>query len=101
MNLSHDALRDLTALTEFKSDGGILERRFLQLKEHVIKGHLVGASSFEGMRMSLHLRRIGGISEEEHAADVDGKVAEILNNSDCVEDVEGSATPAAPPFRSA
>ena len=83
MNLSHDALRDLTALTEFKSDGGILERRFLQLKEHVIKGHLVGASSFEGMRMSLHLRRIGGISEEEHAADVDGKVAEILKNNDC------------------
>ena len=80
MNLSHDALRDLTALTEFKSDGGILERRFLQLKEHVIKGHLVGASSFEGMRMSLHLRRIGGISEEEHAADVDGKVAEITQD---------------------
>ena len=34
--------------------------------------------------MSLHLRRIGGISEEEHAADVDGKVAEILKNNDCV-----------------
>ena len=85
MNLPHDALRDLTALTELKSDGGILERQFLQLKEHVIKGHLVGTSSLEGMRMSLQLRRIGGISEEEHAADVDGKVAEILNNSDCVE----------------
>ena len=85
MNLCHDALRDLTALTEFKSDGGILERQFLQLKEHVIKGHLVGTSSLEGMRMSLQLRRIGGISEEEHAADVDGKVAEILENDDCVE----------------
>ena len=85
MNLCHDALRYLTALTEFKSDGGILERQFLQLKEHVIKGHLVGTSSLEGMRMSLQLRRIGGISEEEHAADVDGKVAEILKNNDCVE----------------
>ena len=51
--------------------------------------------------MPLQVGRIVGISEEEHAADVDGKVAEILNNSDCVEDVEGSATPAAPPFRSA
>ena len=61
MNLSHDALRDLTALTELKSDGGILERQFFQLKEHVIKGHLVSTSSLEGMRMSLQLRRIGGI----------------------------------------
>ena len=33
--------------------------------------------------MSLQLRRIGGISKEEHAADVDGKVAEILKNNDC------------------
>ena len=77
MNPSQDALRDLTAFSDLKSDGGILERQFLQLKEHVIKGHLVGSSSLEGMRMSLQLRRIGGISEEEHAADVDGKVAEI------------------------
>ena len=85
MNLSHDALRDLTALTELKSDGGILERQFLQLKEHFIKGYLVGTSSLEGMRMSLQQRRIGGISEEEHAADVDGKVVEILKNNDCVD----------------
>ena len=85
MNLSHDALRDLTTLAQLKSEGGILERQFLQLKEHVIKGHLVGTSSLEGIHMSLQLRRIGGISEEEHAADVDGKIAEILNNSDCVE----------------
>ena len=52
--------------------------------------------------MSLQLRRIGGISEKEHAADVDGKVAEILNNSDCVE-VEGdSSAPSSgpPPLRS-
>ena len=85
MNPSQDALRDLTAFSDLKSDGGILERQFLQLKEHVIKGHLVGSSSLEGMRMSLQLRRIGGISEEEHATDVDGKVAEILKNNDCVE----------------
>ena len=64
--------------------------------EHVIKGHLVGASSFEGMRMSLHLRRIGGISEEEHAADVDGKIVQILRNNDCVEVGGGSGTPGAP-----
>ena len=50
--------------------------------------------------MSLQLRRIGGISEKKHAADVDGKVAEIFNNSDCVE-VEGdSSAPSSrpPPF---
>ena len=101
MILPHDALRDLTALTELKSDGGILERQFLQLKEHVIKGHLVGTSSLEGMRISLQLRRIGGISEKEHDADVDGKVAEILKNNDCVEVGGGSGTPAAPLLLSA
>ena len=42
---------------------------------------LLVTSSLEGMRMSLQLRRIGGISEEERAADVDGKVAEILKLS--------------------
>ena len=40
-------------------------------------GHLVGTSSLEGMRMSLQLRRIGGVPEEEHASDVDGRVTEI------------------------
>ena len=64
MNLSHDTLRDLTTLAEIKSDGGILERQFLQLKDLVIKGHLVGTSNLEGMRiMSLELRRIGSILE--------------------------------------
>ena len=63
MNLSHDAFRDLTALAQLNSEGGMLERQFLQLKEHVIKGHLVGTSSLEGMRMSLQLRRIGSILE--------------------------------------
>ena len=98
MNLSHDALRVLTALTELKSEGGVLERHFVLLKEHVMKGHLVGAPSLDGFRMSLKLRRIGGILEKEHPADVDGKVAEILNNSDCVK-VEGdsSAPSSGPP----
>ena len=94
-------MRDLTALTELKSDGGILERQFLQLKEHVIKGHLAGTSSLHGMHISLQLRCIGGILEEEHAADVDGKVAEILKNSACVEVGGGSGTFAAPLLLSA
>ena len=52
MNLSHDALRDLTALlAQSNCEGEMLERQFLQRKEHVIKGHLAGTSSFEGMRM--------------------------------------------------
>ena len=51
--------------------------------------------------MSLQLRRIGGISEEKHAADVDGKVAEVLKNNDCVEVGECSAKPAAPLLLSA
>ena len=98
MNLYHDALRDLIVLTELKSEGGIFERHFVLLKEHVMKGRLVGAPSLDRFRTSLQLRRIGGISEKEHAADVDGKVAEILNNNDCVE-VEGdsSASSAGPP----
>ena len=69
--------------------------------EHVIKGHLVGTSSLEGKRMPLQLRRIGCISEEEHAADVDGNVAEILKNNDCVEVGGGSGTLAAPLLLSA
>ena len=73
----------------------------MQLKEHVNKGHFVGTSSFEGTRMPLQLRRIGGISEEEHAADVDGKVAEILMNNDGVELGGSSGTPAAPLLLSA
>ena len=85
MNLSHDALRDLTALAELKYEGGIFGRHFVLLKEHVIKGRLVGAPRLDGFRMSLQLRRTGGISEKEYTADVDGKVTEILNNSDCVE----------------
>ena len=51
--------------------------------------------------MSLQPRRIGGISEEEHASDMDGKVTKILNKSDCVDVVGRSETPAAPPLLSA
>lgn len=96
MNLSHDALRNLTALAKLKSEGRILERRSLLLPRYVIKGNLGVASSLEGMRKSLQLGRIGGIAEEEHAADVDGKVAEMFHNSG------GSTTPpGSPPLRSA
>ena len=102
MNLSHDALRDLTALTELKSEGGILERHFVLLKEQLMKGRLVGAPSLDGFRISLQLRRIGVISGKEHTAYVDGKVAEILNNSDCVEAEGDSSAPSSgpPPLRS-
>ena len=48
MNLSQGALRDLTALAHFKSKTGMLERQFLQLKEHVIKGHPVDTSTLGG-----------------------------------------------------
>ena len=67
-----------------------------------MKERLVSASSLDGLRMSLQLRRIGGLSENEHAADVDDKVVEILNNSGFVEVVgDSSAPPPRPPlFRS-
>ena len=39
MNLSHDALKDLTAHAELKAEGGILERHFLLLKGHGINDH--------------------------------------------------------------
>ena len=54
-------MRDLTALAGLKSEGRILERQFLLLNAHAIKGQLVGTSSSEAFRMSLQLRRIGGI----------------------------------------
>ena len=75
MNLSHDALRDLTALAELKSEGAVLKRQSSLLKAHAIKGRLVGAASLEGFRMPLQLKRIGEMSEEKHATNVDGKVA--------------------------
>ena len=62
ITLSRDALRDLTALPELTSEGGILERQFLQLKEHAIKGHLVGTFDLAGMRMSLQLREEPAVS---------------------------------------
>lgn len=38
-NLSHDALKDLTALAELESEGVFFDRRFLQLKPHAINNH--------------------------------------------------------------
>ena len=95
-NVSQDALTGLTALAECNSDGGILERQFLLLKGHVTNVHLLGARSLEGIRVSL--RRIGGLSGEEHAAGVDSKVAEIINSGGI--DVLGvSAPPSGPRLR--
>ena len=53
MNLSHDSLKELTALAELKSEGGIVDRHFLQLKSHVINDHhRVDESSFDGRRVA-------------------------------------------------
>ena len=38
MSLSNDALQDLTAITELKSDGGMLQRHFELLKGYVTGG---------------------------------------------------------------
>ena len=82
MNLSHDTLRDLTAFTEFKSEGGILRRHFVLCKEHVMKGRLVSAPSLDGFRMTLQLRRIiGGISEKEHAATLTARSPRYLTTA--------------------
>ena len=35
MNLSHDALGDLKALAELKSEGGIIDQHFLQHSNHI------------------------------------------------------------------
>ena len=52
MNLCHDALSDLRAPAELISKGGILDRRFSQLKSHVINDHRrVDDSRSEGLRM--------------------------------------------------
>ena len=39
MGLSNDTLRDLTAITELKSDGWMLQRDFELLTGYVIKSH--------------------------------------------------------------
>ena len=52
MNLSHDSLKELTALAELKSEGGIVDRHFSQLESHVINDNRrVDDSSLEGLRM--------------------------------------------------
>ena len=79
MNLSDDALRDLRVLTELKSEGGIFERHFVLLKEHAMKGRLVGAPSLDRFRMSLQLRdhfwgtgkRISKVEKKAHDPRVD------------------------------
>ena len=38
INLSNDALRDLTEITELKSDGGMVQRHFELLKGYVNGG---------------------------------------------------------------
>ena len=66
MNLSHDALKDLTAHAELKAEGGILERHFLLLKGHGINDHRrhVDVPSLEGFRMALRVKRMGALAEE-------------------------------------
>lgn len=99
MNLSHDALEDLNALAVLKAEGGILERHFLLLKGHVINDHRrVDVSSLEGLRMALRVKRIGALTEEEHARDIDSKVAQILRQSDCVQ-VAAPSTASRPPLQ--
>ena len=55
MNLSHDALRDRTALDELKWTGGIFHRSFLQPELHVINDYRRvddDIYSLEGLRMA-------------------------------------------------
>ena len=66
MNLSHDALKDLTALADLKAEGGILERHFLLLKGHVVNDHRrIDVPTLEGLRKALHVKRMGALTEEE------------------------------------
>ena len=65
MNLSPDALKDLTAHAELKAEGGILERHFLLLKGHVINDHRhVDVPSLEGLCMALRVKRMGALTEQ-------------------------------------
>ena len=78
-----NALRDLTVHAELKPEIDILERHFLELKARV--------SRLDGVRMAFRRKCMGALSEEQ-AADVDSKVAEVLDNADGVEFTAGSAT---------
>ena len=63
-NPFHKALRYLKALVELKSEEGILDRHFLQLKSHVINDHgRVGDCSLEGFRMTLQVKRMGALAK--------------------------------------
>ena len=52
MRLSNNALRDLNALFEFKSEGGMLQRPSEKLNGHAIKGRSVGVGSLDDFRLS-------------------------------------------------
>ena len=65
MNLSHDALKDVTAHAEFKAKGGIFERHLLlPLKGHAVSDRHVDVPSLEGFRMTLRVKRMGALAEE-------------------------------------
>lgn len=64
MNLSNDALRDLTATAELKCDSGMLQYHFELLKGYIIKDHHLSVGSLEGFRLSVQPRRIGGMSDK-------------------------------------
>lgn len=93
LSLSIVALRDLTVLAKLKLEGGILDRHFELLKKHVINGCSLTGDSLEGFGLSLEPGRIGGISEEDHAKDINGKVTDILCHSSSVEGAGASTTP--------
>ena len=65
MNLSHGALKDLTAHAELKAKGGILERHsLLLLKAHAVSERYVDVPSLDGFRMALRVKRMGALAEE-------------------------------------
>lgn len=93
MSLSNDALRDPTVLSKLKSEGGMLERHVELLKKHIMNGCSLNGDSLESFRLSFQVRRNGGLWEEEHAKDIDGKVTDILCHSSSVEGAGASTTP--------
>ena len=71
MNLSHDALRDRTALDELKWTGGIFHRSFLQPELHVINDYRRvddDIYSLEGLRIVLRVYRMGALTEDEQTS---------------------------------
>ena len=99
MPLSNQFSRDLNALVSLKNEGGILDRHLKLLKHHLMKGHPFNEDSLEGLRLYMELKGMGGLSEEEHMEQVDGKVSEILGNKSSVS--ASAATSSAPRLPSA